>query len=70
MQPLLLSTLVAAALALTGCSSQQLYAAGQGWQRNECNRLPDRADRERCAADAERTYDAWQRERRDAQAAR
>jgi hypothetical protein len=61
MQLILVPALLATGLALAGCSSQQLYSAGQGWQRNACNRLPDGTDRERCLADADRSRDAWQR---------
>jgi hypothetical protein len=56
--------------ALSGCTSQQMYAAGQGWQRTECSRMPDGTDRDRCLANAERSYDAYQRSRGDAAAAR
>jgi hypothetical protein len=52
---------LAAWLALAGCTSQQMYAAGQGWQRTECSRMPDGADRDRCLANAERSYDAYRR---------
>jgi hypothetical protein len=50
-------------LLLAGCSARQMYAAGQGWQRNECTRMPDGAERDRCLANAERSYDDYQRSR-------
>lgn len=57
-------TLTAFALASLawGCTSEQGYYAGQGWQRNECNRTPDNADRERCLARTGSSYEAYRRE--------
>jgi hypothetical protein len=48
--------------ALGGCSSQELYSTGQGWQRNECRKLPDVQERERCMASTSRSFDDYQRE--------
>ena len=50
------------ALALAGCSGEQAYSAGQNWQRNQCARIPDRAEYDRCMADANRSYDTYKRE--------
>ena len=46
----------------TGCSSQQLYATGQAYQRNQCMHLPDPDDRDRCLSNANATYDDYKRE--------
>jgi hypothetical protein len=35
-------------LAVSSCSWEQAYYATQTWQRNECSRLPDGNERERC----------------------
>lgn len=54
-----------AALALAacaGCSSQQLYGTGQAMQRNECNKLGDMAERQRCMDSANRSQDSYERE--------
>jgi hypothetical protein len=48
--------------ALGGCSSQELYSTGQGWQRNECRKLPDAQERERCMASTSLSFDDYQRE--------
>ena len=50
------------ALGLSGCTGEQAYNAGQNWQRNQCTRYPDKADYDRCMADANRSYDAYKRE--------
>lgn len=57
--------IAAACLALTlgvGCSSRQLYGAGQAWQRNECQRLADVQERQRCLAKADTSYEAYRRQ--------
>jgi hypothetical protein len=46
----------------SGCSSQQRYAAGQGYQRNQCERLPDMAERQRCLAKADMSYEEYRKE--------
>ncbi|MBL8446730.1 MAG: hypothetical protein JNJ44_04870 [Zoogloeaceae bacterium] len=47
-----------------GCTAQQLYATGQSYQRNQCARLPDQTEREKCLRDASLGYDDYQRETR------
>jgi len=59
---MLLLPLLAVAQLLAGCSSEQAYSAGQNWQRNQCTRIPDRAEYDRCMADASRSYDSYKRE--------
>ncbi len=54
---LLLLTIVSVLLA--GCTSQQLYSSAQSWQRNECNRVFDKQERERCMASTSRTYEEY-----------
>jgi len=49
-------------LLLAGCSSEQAYRAGQGWQQNQCMRIPDKAEYDRCMANASMSYDAYKRE--------
>lgn len=31
-----------------GCTSQQLYATGQEYQRNQCQHIPDKTESDRC----------------------
>jgi hypothetical protein len=49
-------------LLLAGCSSEQAYRAGQGWQQNQCKRLPDKAEYDRCMANASMSHDTYKRE--------
>jgi hypothetical protein len=48
--------------ALPGCSSQQMYASGQGYQRNQCERLPDMGERQRCLEKANVSYEQYKKE--------
>ncbi len=56
-----LTALVIVMTAVSGCSLQQVYSSAQGWQRNQCNRLVDQTERERCVANASLSYDDYQR---------
>lgn len=60
----LLSALMVA-LAVSSCSWEQAYYATQTWQRNECARLPDAGERERCQSRNSASYDAYRREADD-----
>lgn len=57
-------------LVLAGCSDQQYYAAGQAWQRERCQGIPDLDARERCLAAAALSYEAYQREQKASPPAR
>jgi hypothetical protein len=57
-----LSSMAFLALALHGCSSQQAYGAGQAWQRQECSRINDAQERNRCMASASTSYDDYKRQ--------
>ncbi len=55
----LVTLLASASLLLVGCSSQQLYGAGQQWQRTECNKINDRDERTRCEQSATTSYESY-----------
>ena len=38
---------------LPGCTREQLAGAGQAWQRNECAKVPDKVEYDRCMRAAE-----------------
>ena len=59
---LCLLVLSAATVPLAGCSSRQLYGAGQEWQRNECRHLPTQ-EQDRCLAGTRLSHDDYQRQR-------
>ena len=48
---------------LAACTAQQAYGAGQNWQRNQCNRMPDEMERTRCLQSAGTSYRDYQRQK-------
>lgn len=62
--------LLVAAASVVACSSPRLYGAGQGWQRTECTRLPDPAQRQRCLSSSAMSYDEYQRQQAALKAAK
>lgn len=48
--------------AVSACTSQQRYASGQNYQRNQCERLPDMGERQRCLEKANMSYEEYKRE--------
>jgi len=56
-----LSWLCCAALLLPGCTAEQIYSSGQAWQRNQCVKILDQAEYERCMRDADMAYDEYKR---------
>ena len=51
-----------AAMLLGACSSQQMYASGQAWQRNECQKLNDKAERDSCLANSSSSYETYKKQ--------
>jgi hypothetical protein len=47
---------------VSGCTAEQAFNAGQGWQRNQCSHLPDKAEFDRCMSNTSVTYDAYKRQ--------
>jgi phage terminase small subunit len=64
--PPLLSTLLATAAA-AGCTTQTAYQTGQEWQRQQCLKLQDRDERQRCEKSNATSYERY---REEAEAAR
>jgi hypothetical protein len=62
----MVATLRIAVLCLAGlihaCSTQQLYGAGQAWQRQECNKIQDVQERNRCMASTQTSYEDYKRQ--------
>ena len=59
---LLLALAALAAVAGTGCT-RTVYHSVQGWQQQECRKIHDAAERQRCLASHARSYDEYSRER-------
>jgi hypothetical protein len=54
--------LILVVAALSACSGEQAYRGGQAWQQNQCTRFPDKAEYDRCMANANMSYDTYKRE--------
>ncbi|WP_201493136.1 hypothetical protein [Rubrivivax sp. A210] len=57
-----LLALLALAALQSACSSPQIYGGGQAWQRLECNRIQDSAERRRCMDSTALSHDDYKRQ--------
>ena len=53
-----------------GCSSNQVYQSGQNWQRLECQKIQDLADRNKCLSSASTSYEDYKRQSEAARTSR
>ena len=51
-------------LGLAACTSQQLYNSAAGVRQQECNKMMDRDEQDRCMKAATRTYDEYEQRRK------
>ena len=49
-------------LFLPGCTAERAYGSGQAWQQNQCSRLPDKAEADRCMSKANTSYESYKRQ--------
>ncbi len=54
--------LPALAMLPCACTTESLYLTVQQWQKQECQKLPDLAERRRCEHSHARSYEAYQAE--------
>ena len=47
---------------LPACTAEQAYGSAQAYQRNQCNRIPDKAAYDRCMREAETGYESYKRQ--------
>lgn len=52
-------------LAASGCTSQLGYSSAQAWQHNECNKIIDRSEQERCLNATNTSYEDYKRQTED-----
>jgi hypothetical protein len=57
--PLRVGAAALAAVLASGCSSREIYDASLGWRKNECYKIGDLEQRERCMKEDDRPYDAY-----------
>ena len=51
-----------AAVFLSACTTQQWYGGTLAWQKNECIKLPDQAERKRCMESTQASYESYRAE--------
>ncbi len=49
------------AMVLSACTTEQAYYTAQGWKRNQCNKLPDKAEFDRCMSNTNAAYESYKR---------
>lgn len=54
---------------LAGCSSKELYKTGQAWQENQCFRIDDIQERNRCLSNASVSHEQYKQQVRELEAA-
>jgi len=59
---MLIPMVLGLALSLAGCTAQQAYGTAQAWQRNQCNKLPDNAEFDRCVRETQTSYESYKRQ--------
>jgi hypothetical protein len=47
---------------VSACTTEGGYGAAQAWHRNQCNRLPDKAEADRCLG-RDVSYDTYTKQR-------
>jgi hypothetical protein len=62
MQPMRTALSILGLALLAACSHEQLYNVGQGWQRAECQKLQDAAERSRCEKSTATSYERYRTE--------
>ena len=53
---------VALFVTLPACTTQEMYASGQGWQQQQCLKLPPGDERIRCQKSTAMSYEKYQSE--------
>jgi hypothetical protein len=55
--------IAAVLLTLNGCSNREVYNSLQGAKQNECNKIVDNNERQRCFENANKNYDRYQQQK-------
>ncbi|MGB5539552.1 MAG: hypothetical protein WBO37_05650 [Gammaproteobacteria bacterium] len=52
---------LAISLVVSGCAASLVYDSGRGWKQQECQKIPDRQERQRCLQSSAMTYEEYRR---------
>jgi hypothetical protein len=61
-KPVLFCSALMAAFMVCACSNEQTYNSLQNYQKNQCNKHVDNAERERCLKDADTSYGDYKKQ--------
>jgi len=48
-------------LAVSGCAASLVYDSGRSWKQQECYKIPDQYERQRCLQSAAMSYDEYRK---------
>jgi hypothetical protein len=51
-----LPSILAIALAVSGCAASLVYDSSRGWKQQECQKIPDQYERQRCLKSTAMSY--------------
>ena len=54
--------IVLLAVSLPACTTKQVYDSALSWQCNQCDRIPDKAESDRCRGKANADYETYKRQ--------
>jgi hypothetical protein len=57
-----LAASIVALWCLSGCTTEQAYNSAQAWQQNQCIKIPDEAEFDRCMSKANTSYESYKRQ--------
>lgn len=47
---------------VAACSSEQMYNSAHGWRQNQCTKIVDKAEYDRCMAQADAPYGSYKQQ--------
>jgi len=62
LRPTLILVLAASTLPLSACTTEQLHGTAQGYERNQCSKIADKVEFDRCMARANTAFESYKRE--------
>jgi hypothetical protein len=56
------AVLLAGTIYVSGCTAERVYGSAQAWQQNQCNKIPDKVEFDRCMSKANTPYESYKRQ--------
>ena len=61
MKPLFILISLLIVSSLSACTADQAYGIAHGWQRNQCYKIPDKAELDRCLSNTNTSYESYKK---------